>query len=204
MQAFLQVMSSYWWIGLIILSAISYKLIFRLFGIIIVPEDKIGLVTKKFVLVGTDKELPDGRITATKGEAGFQAKTLAPGIYYWMWPWQFEIDLQSFIVIPEGQIGLVSSKDGLVPQNGHILGRRVDCNNFQDSEKFLTNGGQKGRQAGYLVAGSYRINTHLFEVSIVSQVKINENMVGIVTTLDGEPIDDGQIAAKDVPDSEHN
>ncbi len=196
MHSILDFMSNYWWIGAILLALIAHKLIFRLFGIIIIPEDKIGLVTKKFVLFGANKGLPDGRIIATMGEAGFQAKALAPGIYFWMWPWQFEVGMEAFIIIPEGKIGLISSKDGIVPQNGRILGRKVDCDNFQDSEKFLTNGGQKGRQSAYLVAGSYRINTHLFSVSIVGQISINENMVGIVTTLDGEPLEDGQIAAK--------
>jgi len=194
---------SYWWVGLILLALVSYKLIFRLFGIVIIPEDKIGLVTKKFVLFGADKELPDGRIIATKGEAGFQAKALAPGIYFWMWPWQFEVDMQGFVIVPEGKIGLISSKDGIVPQNGRILGRRIESDNYQDSEKFLTNGGQKGRQSAYLVSGSYRINTHLFEVHITDQIHINENMVGVVTTLDGEPLDEGQIAANEL-NGKHN
>jgi hypothetical protein len=39
---------------------------------VIVPEDKIGLVTKKFVLFGENRELPDGRIVVTKGEPGFK------------------------------------------------------------------------------------------------------------------------------------
>ena len=42
----------YWWIIIPVLLLVFYKLIFRLFGIIIIPEDKIGLVTKKFVLIG--------------------------------------------------------------------------------------------------------------------------------------------------------
>ncbi len=50
----------YWWVIIPIILLISYKLIFRLFGIIIIPEDKIGLVTKKFVLFGANKELPAG------------------------------------------------------------------------------------------------------------------------------------------------
>ena len=74
---------SYWWVLLIIVCLVLYKVILRfLFGMVIVPEDRIGLVTKKFVLFGADKSLPDGRIIATKGEAGFQAKTLAPGLYF--------------------------------------------------------------------------------------------------------------------------
>ncbi len=188
-------MHNYWWILPIVASLIMYKWVFRLFGVIIVPENQIGLVTKKFVLFGKEKSLPDGRIIATKGEAGFQAKTLAPGLYFGFWPWQFEVRLVDFTIIPQGKIGLVSSKDGVVPNNGAILGRNVDSDNFQDAEKFLTNSGQKGRQATILVAGSYRINRHLFDVSICDQMHINDNAVGVVTTLDGLPLTEGQIAA---------
>jgi uncharacterized membrane protein YqiK len=195
MSKFVEFMSNYWWVFPIVASLIFYKWVFRLFGVIIVPEDQIGLVTKKFVLFGKDKSLPDGRIIATKGEAGFQAKTLAPGLYFGFWPWQYEISLVSFTVIPQGKIGLISAKDGMVPDNGAILGRNVDCDNFQDAEKFLVNNGQKGRQATILVAGSYRINRHLFDVSVCDQMHINDNAVGVVTTLDGLPLSDGQIAA---------
>ena len=66
-----------------ILCLVFYKFFFRLLGIIIIPEDRIGLVTKKFVLFGDKKSLPEGRIIATEGEAGYQARPLAPGIYFW-------------------------------------------------------------------------------------------------------------------------
>ncbi|WP_258929284.1 hypothetical protein [Flavobacterium davisii] len=73
--------ASLWWLLPLVLTIVFYKFVLRVFfGMVIVPEDKIGLVTKKFVLFGTDKSLPDGRIIATKGEAGFQAQTLAPRI----------------------------------------------------------------------------------------------------------------------------
>src|SRR6476469_4517596 len=103
----------YWWIILLIILIVLYKFVLRfLFGMVIVPEDKIGLVTKKFVLFGKNKELPDGRIIATLGEAGFQGRTLAPGIYFWMWFWQFDVTMELFTVIPEGKVGLVLAKDG--------------------------------------------------------------------------------------------
>mgnify|MGYP006324963009 FL=1 len=191
----LEIISNYWWIIPILASLIMYKWVFRLFGIVIVTENQIGLVTKKFVLFGNDKSLPDGRIIATKGEAGFQAKSLAPGLYFAYWPWQYEVTLADFTVIPQGKIGLVSAKDGLVPNNGAILGRNVDSDSFQDAEKFLTNQGQKGRQANILVSGSYRINRYLFDISICDQLSISENAVGVVTALDGSPLSEGQIAA---------
>lgn len=188
---------SFWWLILFVFAIVFYKFVLRVFfGMVIVPEDKIGLVTKKFVLFGADKSLPDGRIIATKGEAGFQAQTLAPGLYWGMWIWQYSVDMTPFTIIPEGKIGLVLSKDGKEIPTGRILARKVESDNFQDATAFLNNGGQKGRQTAFITSGSYRINTHLFEVVITDQVKIFENMVGIVTALDGEPIPQGQIAGK--------
>jgi uncharacterized membrane protein YqiK len=188
---------NYWWILLIVLCLILYKYILRfLFGMVIVPEDRIGLVTKKFVLFGENKELPDGRIIATKGEAGFQAKALAPGLYFWKWFWQYDVTMERFTVIPEGQIGLVLAKDGAEIPTGNILGQDVESDRFQDAEKFLTAGGQRGRQTTYITAGSYRINTMLFQVSVTNMIRIQESMVGIVTTLDGMPLETGQIAGK--------
>ncbi len=187
----------YWWLLVLALSIVFYKFILRVFfGMVIVPEDRLGLVTKKFVLFGANKELPDGRIIATKGEAGFQAKTLAPGLYWAMWPWQYGVDMQPFTVIPEGKIGLVLANDGAEIPTGAILARKVESDNFQDAEKFLENGGQKGRQTAYITAGTYRINTYAFSITVADMVIIHENMVGIVTTLDGHPIESGQIAGK--------
>ena len=188
---------NYWWILVIIVCLALYKFILRfLFGMVIVPEDKIGLVTKKFVLFGENKELPDGRIIATLGEAGFQAKALAPGIYFWKWIWQYDVTMELFTVIPEGKIGLILARDGEGIPTGNILAKRVECDSYQDAEKFLVNGGQRGRQTVYITAGSYRINTMLFEVSITEMIRIQESMVGIVTTLDGLPIEANQIAGK--------
>jgi uncharacterized membrane protein YqiK len=194
-----EIITSYWWIFLIVLSVLFYKFVLRVFfGMVIVPEDKIGLVTKKFVLFGADKSLPDSRIIATKGEAGFQAQTLAPGLYWGKWIWQYKLDMTPFTIIPEGKIGLVLSKDGKEIPTGRILARKVTSDNFQDATAFLDNGGQKGRQTAFITTGSYRINTFLFEIVIADQIKIFENMIGIVTALDGEPIPLGQIAGTNV------
>src|SRR5690349_19622112 len=104
---------TYWWILVVLLFLLFYKFILRVFfGMVIIPENRIGLVTKKFVLVGKNRELPEGRIIAVDGEAGYQARTLAPGIYFWYWIWQYNVTMQPFTVIPEGKIGLVVAKDG--------------------------------------------------------------------------------------------
>ena len=194
-----QIFLNYWWISATLFTLLFYKFILRVFlGMVIVPENKVGLVTKKFVLFGREKALPDGRIIATRGEAGFQAKALAPGLYWGMWPWQYSVGMQGFTIIPEGKIGLVLANDGAEIPTGAILARRVESDNFQDTEKFLNNNGQKGRQTSYITAGTYRINLFAFTVTIADMVSIKENMVGIVTTLDGIPIEGGQIAGKQI------
>lgn len=183
-------------IGIPLFLLLFYKFILRVcFGLVIVPEDRIGLVTKQFVLFG-QQELPEGRIIATKGEAGYQAQTLPPGVYFWKWIWQYSITFQPFIIIPTAKIGLVLAKDGAELETGRILGRKVDCDSFQDAEAFLHNGGRKGRQTSIIAPGSYRINTFLFDVELTDMTMIPDNAVGIVTTAEGKPLEEGQIAGK--------
>lgn len=189
-------------IGLPILCLVLYKVILRIcFGVVIVPEDRIGLVTKKFVLIGK-QELPEGRILATNGEAGFQAQTLAPGVYFWKWIWQYSVTFQPFTIIPTGKIGLILAKDGSELETGSILARKVPSDSFQDAVAFLQNGGRKGRQTAIITPGSYRINTFLFEVEITDMLSIPDNAVGIVTTLEGQAIETGSIAGKTI--DKHN
>jgi uncharacterized membrane protein YqiK len=132
------------------------------------------------------------------GEAGMQAKALAPGLYWRMWPWQYTIVMGPFTIIEQGKLGLVKARDGGPMDTGRVLGKPVDCDKFQDAIAFLDNKGQKGPQAAFLTPGSYRINTFLFEIEMVNVTQIHENKVGIVTTLDGEPLEKGEIAGGSV------
>lgn len=190
---------SYWWVIFPLLALVFYKWTLRvLFGMVIIPEDRIGLVTKKFVLFGKNKELPAGRIIALNGEAGFQADSLAPGLYWGYWVWQYDITRQPFITIPTGKIGLINAKDGDALPTGRILAREVPCDNFQDAKAFLTNKGQKGKQTRYLSPGTYRINTLLFDVMSTDLVVIEDGYLGIITAQDGEPLPPTEIAGKPV------
>lgn len=188
----------YAWLIIPLLAVVFYKFTLRVFfGMVSIPEDKIGLVTKKFVLFGKDRSLPDGKIIALKGEAGFQADTLAPGYLGWgYWIWQYKIDLVPFIQIPKGKIGLVSAKDGLALPTGSILARHVESDDFQNARMFLENQGKRGKQVGYLNNGVYRINTHLFDVAIADITVIEDGTIGIITTLDGIPLDKDAIAGE--------
>ena len=186
------------WLLLPLLAIVFHKFIFRVFfGMVIIPKDAIGLVTKKFVLFGPNKSLPDGKIIALNGEPGYQAQTLAPGFLGWgYWPWQYTVDLVDFVTIPKGKIGLVSAKDGAQLPTGAILARHIESDNYQDASAFLKNGGQRGKQVGYLNNGVFRINTYLFEVAVADITNIEDGQVGIITALDGTPLDSGNIAGK--------
>ena len=190
-----QLIASYAWIIIPVLATVFYKFTLRVFfGMIIIPEDKIGVVTKKFVLLGTNKQLPDGKIIALNGEPGYQADTLAPGLYWGYWVWQYSIDQAPLTVVPRGKIGLLSAKDGAQLPTGAILARHVECDNFQDTRKFLTGGGQRGKQVGYLNNGVYRINPLLFEIAVADITNIEDGQVGVITALDGTPLNAGNIA----------
>ena len=191
---FMTVFMHWWWVLPVILMIILGKWTIRLLGIWIIPEDKVGIVTKKWKIFGSNKTLKEGEIFACNGEAGIQADVLKPGIYFWYWPWQYSIDIEPLLMIEKGTIGLIQAEGGKEIPVGRILARKVECNNFQDGKQFLASGGQKGRQTQFLTAGTYRINHRLFKVFPYAITKISVNTVGIITILDGEPLDKDAIA----------
>jgi uncharacterized membrane protein YqiK len=174
-------------------------------GLVVIGEREVGIIVKKFSLKG--RGLPPGRLIALEGEAGYQADTLAPGWHWGYWLWQFAVRKESVTVVPQGEIALLIAADGASIPPQRIMGKVVDCDNYQDARKFLKGGGEKGRQMGLLTTGTYRINTALFTVITAANApangmtseqlrlyKIAPDKVGIVTTFDGTPIEEGEIA----------
>jgi uncharacterized membrane protein YqiK len=172
-------------------------------GLVMISERQVGIVVKKFA----GRSLPPGKLIALAGEAGYQAETLAPGWHFGYWPWQYMVMKAPVIVVPQGEIALVVANDGAAIPPERILGKVVASDNYQDARKFLLNGGEKGRQLGLLTAGTYRLNTALFTVITAATAekhgmaarqlhvyRVESDRVGIVTTLDGVPIDEGEIA----------
>lgn len=197
-----QVLGGFGWIGIIIIlvaaTVFGYKYVLRIFGVVIIPEDSLGVVTKKFVLFGKSKTLPDGTIVAMNGEAGLQADTLAPGIHFFLWPWQYSIGQEKFTTIEQGMIGIVEARDGKPLTGGRILCKKVDCDSFQNARQFLQNGGERGPQITVIPPGTYRINKGVFSIEKVKVTEIADNMVGVVTTKEGAPLGTGDIAGKEI------
>jgi uncharacterized membrane protein YqiK len=174
-----------------------------LFGATLISAREVGIVIKRF----GGRQMEPGHLIALNREAGYQAGTLAPGLHFGFWRWQYRIIKAPVIEVPQGQIALVIAADGAPIPPERILGTLVECDSFQDASKFLVNGGEKGRQLGMLTAGTYRINTALFTVITspsadyhgikpgqLELTRVETDMVGIVTTFDGCPIEAGEIA----------
>jgi uncharacterized membrane protein YqiK len=133
----------------------------------VIPNDRVGVIEKRWSQTGS---VTDGRIIALDGEAGYQATLLRGGLHFGYWRWQYRIHIAPLVTVPQGQIGYVYARDGQPLPPSQTLGRVVECNNFQDAQKFLEpagadNGhGQRGRQRAILREGVYAINPAAFVV----------------------------------------
>ena len=201
-------------IGIIVVGGLIICVPLFFGGLVVIGEREVGIVVKKFAVSG--RGLPPGRLIALDGEAGYQADTLAPGWHWGYWPWQYNVRKESVTVVPQGEIALIVAADGTSIPPQRILGKVAACDNFQDARKFLKGGGEKGRQLGILTAGTYRINTALFTVitaanashhgmkpELLRLYSISPDKVGIVTTLDGIPIEEGEIAGPVIHDHDN-
>ncbi len=202
-----------WVVGGVVIVFIFLPQMGWILGLIVVGEREVGIVVKKFSLKG---DLPPGQLVALSGEAGYQADTLAPGWHFGFYPWQYGIRKESVIVVSQGEIGLIIANDGKSIPPDRILGKTVPCDNFQNAREFLLAGGEKGRQLGILTAGTYRVNTALFTIVTSTTASANgmspaelrlcsvaTEKVGIVTVLDGIPIEAGAIAGAVIPEHDN-
>jgi len=187
----------------------------------IINAGEIGLVEAKY-----GKSLAPGKNFAKKvncdnfqnaqaffddeGQGGKQLATLEPGNYD-INTEIFNIRKVPIISIPPGEIGLVIANYGTSMRVEQILGKVVECDNFQDAEAFIKNGGQKGRQLAILTEGQHKINTDLFTVITTANshkyeknpenlkvYKIDKSQVGIVTTMAGKTLPKDEIAGLEI------
>src|SRR5262245_52344875 len=137
-----------------------------------IPHNAVGVVVKLWSLSGS---VPQGRILALDGEAGFQAELLRGGLHFGLWRFQYRLHKVPLVTIRQGRIGYVYARDGEALPPSQTLGRIVACNNFQDARAFLGNEatgatqaqalrGQRGRQRAILREGVYAINPAPFVV----------------------------------------
>lgn len=162
-----------WLIGLAVLVLIAIVAAVVLSGARYIPNNRVGVVEKLWSKTGS---VPEGRIIALDGEAGYQAELLRGGLHFGLWIWQYRIHKLGLVTVPQGKIGYVYARDGEPLPASQTLGRVIECNNFQDAREFLSgrpantetghdeSNGQRGRQRAILREGVYALNLALFVV----------------------------------------
>lgn len=204
-------------------------LLWKLIGLRIIPNNKIGIVEKWWSARGSLNE----QIIALNGEAGYQPEVLRGGIHF-LTPFKYKVHICPLVTIPQGQIAYVFARDGKPLEPTQTLGRIVpEGNNFQNAREFLKNGGQKGSQRGIVREGTYAFNlaqfivitedkvhylpmgTHAEDATINKMaellkerdgfqpivIKGTDDKVGIVTVHDGPSLNKDDIIAPTVGDN---
>ena len=157
----------FWLLGAVFLVLVGTEMA----GLRYIANNRVGVVEKLWSVKGS---VPEGRIIALHGEAGFQAEVLRGGIHFGLWRWQYRIHKLPLVAVPQGKIGYVYARDGEALEPSQTLGQVVACNHFQDARRFLggiatgpdqePTVGQRGRQRAILREGVYAINQALFTV----------------------------------------
>jgi uncharacterized membrane protein YqiK len=111
---------------------------------------EIGLVNKRFAF----RKLSDANPIAFRGEAGYQAELLMPGLRFKLFP-VFGVKRFPWVQVPAGEIGVVIAQVGTaLPIGAKSAIYKSEFGNFSDIATFVNAGGQKGVQRPVLPPGT--------------------------------------------------
>jgi hypothetical protein len=110
---------------------------------------EVGLVRKR-----AGAKLPGDNPLAFRGEAGYQAELLMPGVRFKL-SLLFAVTKHSWVQVPAGQIGVVIAQAGQpMPIGAKSAVYKPEFGNFTDLNLFIAKGGQKGVQRPVLSPGT--------------------------------------------------
>ncbi|MEZ5139689.1 MAG: SPFH domain-containing protein [Acidimicrobiales bacterium] len=195
-----------------------------------IGPSEVGLVNKRLGL----RKLRDDNPIAFRGEAGYQATLLMPGLRVRLWP-IFSVTKFPWVQVPAGEIGVVIAQVGdPLPIGAKSAEYRAAFGNFSDLAGFVAGGGQKGVQrpvlppgtlvplhpvaflvltsrqvfglpvapelvrlgrGGGLSPASFGLDPTQLQVVVIAPSG-GQDVVGIVTTLEGQPLESGDIASR--------
>jgi uncharacterized membrane protein YqiK len=201
--------------------ATGFALLFLLAGTRFIPNDRVGVVEKRWSARGSVKS----GLIALRGEAGYQPAVLRGGLH-WLMPLQYRVHRMPLVTISQGSIGYVFARDGAPLEPMQTLASNVKADDFTDVGVFLQSGGQRGPQRQILREGTYALNLVQFVVITYDKVyflplnreeddkirrmatvigeragfapvviKGTDDLVGIVTVHDGPSLQQGEIIA---------
>lgn len=177
----------------------------------VIPPGKIGIMTS-----ADGAQLEPGRLHGSAiqghknfqdaesfisngGQKGPQVETLTPGTYRIhtdsfdlndpnnRQPGLFTVRLFDATMISENQIGLVEALDGApLDQRDYVAQAVTGHDNFQDSNTFISGGGQRGPQKDILMPGTYYINPLMFKVILESAKEVKPGEVAVIVSNVGK------------------
>jgi uncharacterized membrane protein YqiK len=176
-----------------------------------IPPGKVGIVTSADgaqldpgrlhgIAIKNHKNFQDAEsFIYNGGQKGAQVEVLTPGTYRIhtnsialenssdIQPGIFTIRLVDATVISENQIGLVEALDGApLDQRDYVAQAVTGHDNFQDSNEFISQGGQRGPQKDILLPGNYYINPMVFKVIPESAKEVKPGEVAVIVSNVGK------------------
>jgi regulator of protease activity HflC (stomatin/prohibitin superfamily) len=209
-----------------------FVLVVAMNSITLIGPAEVGLVNKRFSF----RKLPEDNPIAFRGEAGYQAELLQPGVRFKLWP-IFAVKKFPWVQVPAGEIGVVVAQVGMpLPIGAKSAEYKPEFANFSKLSTFVKGGGQKGVQrpvlppgtllpihpVGFLVVTSRKVygmpvSPDLSERAratggvlrpesfgltpeqlqvVVIAPRGPQDMIGVITTLEGTPLPSGDIASR--------
>jgi uncharacterized membrane protein YqiK len=178
---------------------------------IMIPPGKVGVITSSDGAPLNPGRLHGGAVKGHKnfqdaeafiangGQKGAQVEILTPGTYRIhansvaidnpseTKPGLFNIQFFGATVISENQIGLVEALDGAPLDPKDYVATPVEGHdNFQDSDEFISKGGQRGPQKDVLLPGTYYINPFLFKVIPENAKEVKPGEVAVIVSNVGK------------------
>jgi uncharacterized membrane protein YqiK len=178
---------------------------------VMIPPGKVGVMTSSDgapldagrllgKAIGGHKNFQDAEsFIANGGQKGAQVEILTPGTYRIhtnsvavenandVKPGVFNIQLFGATIIGENQIALVEALDGAPLDPKDYVAKPVEGHdNFQDSNTFITAGGQRGPQKDILLPGTYYINPFLFKIIPETAKEVKPGEVAVIVSNVGK------------------
>lgn len=153
-----------WWVtaDLVILAGIG---IYLLASYVRVGPEQYLQINWRFFLSPTP---PPGHFIALGWQQGWRAKIYGPGLHFIPFiriKFFAQYELKDFFEVSEGKFATIEALDGESLKPGQIVAEKIiDCRNFNDGEKFLREGGQRGPQVPILLTGKWAFNSRLFRL----------------------------------------
>ncbi len=117
---------------LLVGGGIALLLFFLFLGVRYIPNDRIGVVEKRWSGRGS----VESGLIALRGEAGYQPWILRGGLH-WLMPVQYRVHRMPLVTITQGTIGYVFARDGLPLEPMQALASNVKADDFTDVATFL-------------------------------------------------------------------